>query len=93
MRQSNGRYALRAGSVCRNGITSGKLAEEHYWTLKRESAAGEGRWMTGSSGCGLRRASGGMREPGTLFCGMTVDPGPERFRFHIVYTDKAEEEE
>lgn len=93
VRQSNGRYALRAGSVCRNGITSGKLAEEHYWTLKRESAAGEGRWMTGSSGCGLRRASGGMREPGTLFCGMTVDPGPDRFRFHIVYTDKAEEEE
>ena len=93
VRQSNGRYALRAGSVCQNGITSGKLAEEHYWTLKRESAAGEGRWMTGSSGCGLRRASGGMREPGTLFCGMTVDPGPDRFRFHIVYTDKAEEEE
>ena len=93
VRQSNGRYALRAGSVCRNGITSGKLAEEHYWTLKRESAAGEGRWMTGSSGCGLRLTSGGMREPGTLFCGMTVDPGPDRFRFHIVYTDKAEEEE
>lgn len=39
------------------------------------------------------RASGGMREPGTLFCGMTVDPGPDRFRFHIAYTDKAEEEE